>query len=931
MKNNEGNLKRRALVLAVATALAAIASPEAGATQSCANWMTADCTVQQGEVLSGAGTGVHVGGTVGTLTNSGSISGGYYGVFNPSSGVVGAINNNVGGIIDTDCIGGCEAVHNDGTLGTLTNSGTISAGQNGSHSIYNDGTITSVTNGVGGTIGSIGGTIGGSAEIYNVGRWLDTLTNIGTPTNIGTLTNFGTISGANGGISNCGGGNVGSANIGTLINSGTIRGYNTGIMNNGGTIGTVTNSGTISGAGNFGGGIRNDGTIASLTNNSGGVISGIAGINNSFGTIGTLTNNSGGVISGVGAGISNSFGTIGTLINSGTISGTGSAGKGIDNGSTITSLTNNSGGTIRGITAIYNGSIIGTITNSGVIAGNIVNASVRGLTINGGAAGIFGTLTGYNGSIGTIYSDHVVFGSGNLVLNDHVNAISTVQNIGATLQVNTPVTITGNYSQGAGASLLIGVGSGAVVTGWPTDSGYGRLVVSGDATIAAGSSVSLKSQGYAFANGQRYVVVDAAGTGTYNADSLHYSADGFKVSGQSVYFGNHTDLVLTVGGLSTPASPATNPNAIASLAGLARYTGLDPALLNLFNASLALTGGPAAAANHAGVQLGPIQSASQGKAAAAATFGTLDIVSAHSTQMNQTLAASQTGVATGESALGWGAWGQAFGGHVGQGAVDQVPGYGANYGGLLLGADRALGDRWRAGGAFSYSNTSVDGQDAAAGDTTGVNAYGLIAYASYSGSPWYLNMSGGVVQQQYNSRRVISFPGFSGVANGRFSGQQYVVSTEFGYPLALNVATLTPLAGLTYSRLHQNAFTETGGNGAALSVGATNGTSVRSSLGVKLEKSVATAYGELVPSLRLQWTHEYDHTRVVTGASYAADPTGQTAFTTVGATPVSDLMQLSLAVTLLRSNTMSLIGRYDLQAGSQFLSQTGSLQLRQLF
>ena len=68
-----------------------------------------------------------------------------------------------------------------------------------------------------------------------------------------------------------------------------------------------------------------------------------------------------------------------------------------------------------------------------------------------------------------------------------------------------------------------------------------------------------------------------------------------------------------------------------------------------------------------------------------------------------------------------------------------------------------------------------------------------------------------------------------------------------------------------------------------------------------------------------------------TGASFAADPTGQTAFTTVGATPVSNLADLSLGVTLLKANNLSLSARYELQAARGFVSQTGSLRLRQLF
>jgi len=158
-----------------------------------------------------------------------------------------------------------------------------------------------------------------------------------------------------------------------------------------------------------------------------------------------------------------------------------------------------------------------------------------------------------------------------------------------------------------------------------------------------------------------------------------------------------------------------------------------------------------------------------------------------------------------------------------------------------------------------------------------------------------------------------------------------VARAEACYPLALGGLTLTPLASLTYSYQDQGSYTESGGNGAALSVGATHANSVKSALGAKLQKAFSSSYGEIVPDLQVQWIHEYDHTAQATGASFAGDPTGQTAFTTVGATPVSNLADVSLGATLLRANNLSLSVRYELQARSGFVSQTGTVRVRQLF
>jgi outer membrane autotransporter protein len=900
------------------------------------------------------------GGTIGTLTNSGTISasGGLANAIE-NDGTIGALINDAGATIG----GGSAGVVNGdaGTINTLTNNGTITGAGAGAGGSSQDGVSNS------GTIG----TLTNSGLITGV---LNSVFNSGT---IDTLTNSGRISGANGT-----GGGVGiqnSGTIGVLSNSGSISGGSVGI-NTWGTIGTLTNNGTITGGQS---GVLNTDTIGALTNN--GFIHGDnTGVDNWWGTIGTLTNS--GMIQGEVNGLADMNGSIGTLNNSGLING---GVNGLAEGGTIDVLNNtgtisgylvglyngiaapapigtldNSGEIFGGKTAIYNGNgdsigtvinsglifgggnalynaadgTLGSIVNSGTIVGNIANLSTGDLDINGGTGTIFGTLTGLGGSVGVIANtaSNVVFGSGNLLLNDNIYVGgNSVNNTGATLQVNAPVTIAGNYSQGASATLLSGVSSAT---------SYGQLVVTGNATIAAGSSVGLTSQSYAFAAGQRYLVVDAAGTGSYNADSLNYSATGYSgtVIGQVVTVNGHSDLELCLQTCSAPTpptpptGPATVPNSVASLGGLSNYTGLNPGLTNLQNAVIASnTNGSTAEANRVGAQLAPTRPGAGAQAAAVSTFDVLSVVAAHANSLRLAQAdgdgSTQSGVATGEAAPQWGVWGQAFGGHAGQGAVDQVDGYSANYAGLLVGADRAVSDHWRAGGVFSYSNTLVDNTENSAGDSTRVNGYGLIGYASYTGTPWYVNLSGGVVQQHYNTTRQIDITGFSGVANGQFSGQQYVASVEGGWPLAIAGLTLTPLASLTYSYQHENAYTESGGNGAALAVDATHSTSVRSALGAKLERGFDTACGTIVPDLQVKWIHEYDHARSTTGASFAADPTGQSAFTNVGPVPVSDLADVSLGVTVIRANNLTLTARYELQAAPRFVSQTGTLRLRQLF
>lgn len=756
-----------------------------------------------------------------------------------------------------------------------------------------------------------------------------------------TVIDIGSVSGASIAV-------TASGVVGTLSNNGVIDGTTSGIHNTG-AMTALNNSNTISG-GTYGIQSDNGSSITSLHNTATGTISGITGVlagnlspSGSI-TIGTLTND--GSILGTGnVGIgTSSNATIGTLVNTGTI--TGAAG-GVANAGNINIL-NNSGTISSSAYAIYNAAsgTLGPITNSGTIAGTIANFSANDLTINGASGTSFGILTGSSAGLGnadqgliTNTSSNLIFNSGNLLLNNNINVgTHTVSNTAATLQVNNGIAVTGNYNQGAGATLLIGVANGAVATGAVnSDSGYGRLVVSGDATIAAGSAVTLKPlTTYAFAAGQRFVVVTAAGAASYNENALNYAASGYtgSLSGSTVTSGGTNNLVVTLAAnpaTPTPSSPATVPNAVAALGGLSRYTGIDPALLNLFNAGQALNLGSSADANRAGRQLNPTSSTVSSQAVTAPTLDTLNIVAAHTDSLRLAQSGRASGLSAGNAASATGVWGQAFAGQARQDERDQVSAYRANYSGLLFGVDQQLDERWNIGGVFSYSNARIRDTGSNAGDSSDVDAYGLLAYGSYSGQPWYLNFSAGAVQQRYATTRTVSFPGFAGVATGKFDGMQYVAKAEVGYPLVTGNVTTTPLLGLTYSRLNQDAYTENGGNGAAMAVGSTSVNSLQSDLGVKFERELATSYGNLIPSLKLAWRHEFDNNRAATNARFVADPSGETSFTSLGASPVRNSALISLGATLLREKNLSLSVRYDLQTGSGFLAQSGSLRLRKLF
>ncbi|EOI3546310.1 autotransporter domain-containing protein [Cronobacter dublinensis] len=919
-------------------------------------------------------------GTIDTIDNSGSIkmtsaSNNYY----SGSAVNLTETSQVGTLINSGTIEGPDTYYNYGgnySQGGITNSGTLGTLKNissgvitGRTGVSNLGKIDLLENAgvISSTTTNTSGYNYNNGAIYNTGT-INTLHNTGTIGNINTSTSY-----YNSGIFN-----TSSGIIKSLTNDGKIASNYVGVYNLG-QIDTLTNNGDISGniVGIYNGNTNSNSTAASTIINNG-TVSGSYGFYattyNSQTATTTLINN--GTITGSTQGvyITGSNGASNAIINSGTITGKGNA-----------IFTNGT-----------NGSAL-TITNSGIIEGNITSNNGAALEFIGGTDKQ-GVLTGVRtvsddetasstDSIGTIASNSdVIFRSGSILLNDNINlasltthslssddstaTVGTVLNDAAQLQVNAPIAITGNYHQNAGAALIVGVSDTASASGdIAQDTSYGRLNVTGSATVDQGSSISLTRTGntYKFAPGQRYVVINANSNGTnYNADKLAYKAVGYagKVTGSTYVDETNSALVVqlekaptppvpgtpTVPGKPTtptvpgkppvvvkpPVAPVTGPerattsNATSSLNGLASYSGIAPQLLELYNASLAIEG--TKEANRVGERLSTSQNINVSTASGVATSTAMGVVGNHLDTIRSPQTAGLSGVSTGDSYSDWIVWAQPYGGYTRQDSTSEVSGYSAKFGGLLFGADRTVAEDWRVGAALNYSNTSVHGKDNLTGNNSTANNYGVIGYAGYSGDPWFVNLSAALTRQNYDTVRRAEFTGFSGAANGKFNGQSVTLQSEFGYPFTLPAAVvITPMAGLTYGYQHVDGYKESGGNGMALDVGSSHSQSVTSDLGTRIEKGFDTGLGRLTPFAQVSWIHQYDNRRTSNTATYAADTIGETQFTTKGAAPVKDMAGLSVGSTLFNASDLSIDARYDLQAAERYQAHTFSLRLNKSF
>jgi autotransporter family porin len=889
-------------------------------------------TLTNTNAIIGNSKGIGNTGTIDTLANSGTISG-YYGIENYSDGVIETLTN-------SGLISALTAITNQGRIGTLTNSGLISA----TTAINNWGRIETLINT--GTISS-----SGTGVYNNNGGTIGTLTNTGiingyygienySGSVIETLTNTGAINGYYGIY------NDSDGVIETLTNSGLIHGDSRAIYNYG-TIGVLTNSGRIEADDEYA--VYNTATIGTLTNEAGGAItSGYIGIeNNSSGTISTLTNsglisasyaidNSGrigtltntGTISGSNTGVYNgSSGTIDILTNSGTITGGTS---GIRTNGTITSL-NNSGLISGGTYAIYIGAssaYLGTLINTGTIAGDIVNLSTNDLNIVGGSgtggSATWGILTGYgdttgSGTVGTISSaNSAVNLSGNNLLNDHITGTTNVTNTGnlKITNVSEPLTITGSFTNASSATYTTSVAS---------MSSYSQLVVTGDVTLGGTIAVNVIGAASLTDGGILHNVITSGGTLYGNFSSI---------SDNSYLYDFVANYDNQASGEFALQIEAANENAVTESV-IANSNTAAVGAARVLDTIVAGSSGTDADWSAVTTALGQMSSSQQVSQAVSQTLplmvsGTQAAARSAMTSVNRVIQArteSNQGLSSGDSFASDGnLWIKPFGSRANQSDKDGVTGYTASTAGLAIGVDTAASEHTRLGLALAYANAQVDSNSDVAPNNASIDLYQLITYGSYViDSRREINWQLDLGHNNNRGNRSISFMGTTARSSYSSFTLHAGVGMGWNFPLSENTLFL-PSIRADYSRIKDDAYSETGAGVLNLNVEGQAVEQMIWSADAKIRRQMDNG---LALTANAGVGYDSINQRASTVAVFAGDPGAS--FTTYGLDTGPWVARAGLGLSKTTGNGMEISARYDAELRNGFSNQTASVKARWMF
>jgi len=176
-------------------------------------------------------------------------------------------------------------------------------------------------------------------------------------------------------------------------------------------------------------------------------------------------------------------------------------------------------------------------------------------------------------------------------------------------------------------------------------------------------------------------------------------------------------------------------------------------------------------------------------------------------------------------------------------------------GAVQIGGDYRITPHLRTGILFGYGHTDADLDNN--GSKATVDSYSPGAYVSYANGGWYVNAIGSYGFDSFTEDRHVNFGGISGISHGAPSGDQIVANLDGGYDFHEKRWTFGPTAGVQYTHLDVNSFSESGFAPVDLSVNKEETDSLRSRLGGHVSYLFNAGTVLLTPHLDASWQHEF--------------------------------------------------------------------------
>jgi outer membrane autotransporter protein len=378
------------------------------------------------------------------------------------------------------------------------------------------------------------------------------------------------------------------------------------------------------------------------------------------------------------------------------------------------------------------------------------------------------------------------------------------------------------------------------------------------------------------------------------------------------------NLVLTPT-LVTPAGVSSNSAKVSAIADVAFAS--DSAMND------ALQGLSGAALDKALTTLAP-------SVDGGAIVGSISAGSASGATISTQIASLRSGIAAGSGLnAGDGAndkrfWTQGFGTSADQDVREKINGFKATTGGVAMGVDKRVRPDTVVGVAYSFSHTDVDTKDSKNG--TKVKGHQATFYGTHDFDRGVFGTDGVFVDGQlsyafndYSGSRYIEVGAVTRKADSEFDGGQ--ISTKFDLGKTVNFADklrFTPTAGLSYTHVSVDKFTETGAGDSSLSLKKQDYDILNLNVKAKLARTWEVNGADVTPEMHVGYSYEAIHDKIQTTSSFTG---GGNSFISTGFEPANHTYSGGMGLTFGASDKMpvDITFTYDFSGKDDFESHSG--------
>jgi len=175
---------------------------------------------------------------------------------------------------------------------------------------------------------------------------------------------------------------------------------------------------------------------------------------------------------------------------------------------------------------------------------------------------------------------------------------------------------------------------------------------------------------------------------------------------------------------------------------------------------------------------------------------------------------------------------------------------------VTIGADYRFSDQLVTGLAFNYTNTTADFVNSS-GNMSSDTYLGSFYGSYYLPKDFYVDWLASYGGTDYTYNRHFQYVGFAGQTRSNPSGDQFGFALSGGKEFSWEGWSFNPFMRWEYLNLHVDSFQEKGGNGFNISTGGQTNQSFTSNVGLQISHAMSMSWGVLLPSLRVDWEHQY--------------------------------------------------------------------------